>query len=168
MVGITCLPANRPAPLSGLAQWRLTNFGSAENSGPGADLAVPGPDALPNLVRYALGLQAGENGATDGTAPRVALQASGGTTYPVISFIFDPAATGVRLTVSIGNDLAPTSWQQGNVYSGTTPSPTNPISTELTRTTLPDGRIAITVRGNTAATAETRQFIRLSAVSVAP
>lgn len=156
------------APLSGLAQWRLTNFGSTENSGSGADLAVPGPDDLPNLVRYALGLQAGENGAADGTAPRVTLQESGGTTYPIISFIYDPAATGVKLAVLIGDDLTPTSWQEGNVYSGSTPSPANPNSTELARTNLPDGRIAITVRGNTAVTTQDSQFIRLSAVSVTP
>ena len=156
------------APLSGLAQWRMTNYGSVENSGAGADLAVPGPDTLPNLVRYALGLQAGENGATDGTAPRVALQEIGGTTYPVLSFIYDPAATGVRLAVSIGTDLGAMSWQEGNVYVGTALSPTNPVSTELTRITLSDGRLAITVRGNTPVTSLTRQFIRLSAASVTP
>lgn len=155
-------------PLSGLAQWRLTNFGSAENSGPGADLSVPGPDALPNLVRYALGLQAGENGATDGTAPQVALQEIEGTAYPVLSFIYDPAATSVRLAVSIGTDPGTMSWQEGNIYVGTALSISNPVSTELTRTTLADGRLAITVRGNTPVTSLTRQFIRLSATSVAP
>lgn len=155
-------------PLTGLQQWRLTNFGSSENSGSGADTAVPGPDALPNLVRYALGLQTGENGTTDGTAPRVTLQEIGGTTYPVLSFIYDPAATGVRLAVSMGTDLGTTSWREGNVYVGTTLSPANSVSTELTRTTLADGRMAITVRGNTPVSSETRQFIRLSAVSVAP
>lgn len=155
-------------PLSGLAQWRLRNFGSAENSGPGADLAVPGPDALPNLVRYALGLQAGENGATDGTAPQVALQEIEGTAYPVLSFIYDPTASGVRLAVSIGTDPGTMSWQEGNIYVGTALSVPNPVSTELTRTTLADGRLAITVRGNTPVTSLTRQFIRLSATSVAP
>ncbi len=156
------------SPLSALAQWRLANFGSSENSGAGADTAVPGPDALPNLVRYALGLQAGENGAADGSSPSVTLEDTVGITYPVLSFKYDPAATGVKLAVSLTEDLAPMSWQEGNVYIGTELSPTNPVSTELTRAVLPDGRIAISVRGNTPVTSEARQFLRLSAVTVTP
>src|SRR5436190_2232519 len=41
------------APLAS-DQWRLLNFGSAANSGVGADLADPDGDGITNLMEYAL------------------------------------------------------------------------------------------------------------------
>ncbi|MCU0791281.1 MAG: autotransporter-associated beta strand repeat-containing protein [Opitutaceae bacterium] len=39
--------------LSALQSWRVTNFGSSENTGNGADNADPDADGIPNLLEYA-------------------------------------------------------------------------------------------------------------------
>jgi hypothetical protein len=42
--------------LTPLQSWRYSYFGSSSNSGLGADDASPADDGIPNLVKYALGL----------------------------------------------------------------------------------------------------------------
>ena len=41
---------------TGLQQWRFNNWGTTNNTGSAADSASPGGDGIPNLLKYALGL----------------------------------------------------------------------------------------------------------------
>ncbi|MEI8287951.1 MAG: carbohydrate-binding protein [Verrucomicrobiota bacterium] len=41
---------------TGLQQWRFNNWGTTNNTGAAADYASPGGDGIPNLLKYALGL----------------------------------------------------------------------------------------------------------------
>lgn len=151
-----------PVP-SRLETWRLENFGTTTNTGNAANTFVPGPDGLPNLIRYALGLASGQNGMTNGTAPTVGIRRVGGVSYPTLTFIYDPAADDVRLSVAISETVV--SWVDGNVYSGSQASPPNASTTEISRTPLPDGRERISVRGNKSIISTPRQFLRLEAES---
>ena len=49
--------------LTPLQLWRLTNFGSPDNTGPGADLNDFEKDGVVNLIEYALGLNPKQNSA---------------------------------------------------------------------------------------------------------
>lgn len=145
-----------------LETWRQENFGSSTNTGNAANTFIPGPDQLPNLIRYALGLASGQNGVTNGTAPAVGVATVGVVSYPSLTFIYDPAADDVRLSVAISETMD--SWADGNVYTGSQASPPNTLTTEISRTLLPDGRERITVRGNKSTGSTPRQFFRLEAV----
>jgi hypothetical protein len=148
-------------PPTRLETWRQENFGSTANTGNAANIFVPGPDALPNLIRYALGLASGQNGATDGTAPAVSVEEVGGISYPTLTFIHDPSADDVRLSVAISENAD--SWAKGSVYTGSQASVPNALTTEISRTPLPGGRERITVRGNQSIGSTPRQFLRLEA-----
>ncbi len=150
-----------PPPLSRQQQWRLNQYGSSGNSGAGADTAVPGPDSLPNLVRYALGLTAGANGVTNGSAPAPRVESIAGINYPAISFIRDPAATEVRLAVSISENF--TTWSEGSVLFGSASANANAHTTEISRVAQPDGRELVTIRSNQSVGSRSRQFMRLTA-----
>jgi hypothetical protein len=52
------------APLTALQSWRLSNFGTFTNAGVAADTANPAGDGIPNLMKYALGLDPGIANAT--------------------------------------------------------------------------------------------------------
>ena len=150
-----------PPALTRLQQWRQDRFGSPENSGVGADTAIPGPDSLPNLIRYALGLATGINGVTNGSAPVSRIESVAGVDYSVISFIRDPAATEVRLSVLISGNF--TTWNEGSVLFGSAPANANAHTTEISRVARPDGREVVTIRGNQAVGSLSRQFMRLTA-----
>lgn len=49
------LPSNEAGADWGIANWRLSHFGSVANSGQGADLADPDTDSLPNRLEFAMG-----------------------------------------------------------------------------------------------------------------
>lgn len=55
LFGNTIITVDPPAPTP-IESWRLTNFGSAENTGDASNLADPDHDNLPNLVEFAFGL----------------------------------------------------------------------------------------------------------------
>ena len=44
------------ATWTGIQQWRFNNWGTTNNTGSAADSASPGGDGIPNLLKYALGL----------------------------------------------------------------------------------------------------------------
>ena len=51
-----------------LGQWRIINFGTPDNAGDAADTAIPFGDGVPNLVKFALNLNARAADATPMTA----------------------------------------------------------------------------------------------------
>ncbi|MGI8603978.1 MAG: hypothetical protein ACR2OZ_13440 [Verrucomicrobiales bacterium] len=92
---------------SALQLWRTQYFGSAENSGDGADLADPNHDGLTNVVEFAT--------AQDPTQPSVA-PISGALTGNTIAFIYtrNKAALGVvQFAVQWSDSLS--SWSSAGV-----------------------------------------------------
>lgn len=88
-----------PAPASGIAAWRQKYFGSTEDSGAGADLNVVTADGLPNIMKYAFGLDPTST-AQAGERPRL----SG---FPPLSMSFRRSrdASDVTIAVQAANDL---------------------------------------------------------------
>jgi hypothetical protein len=133
--------------LTRLNQWRLAQYGSSENTGTAADTYRPGPDDLPILVRYAMGLTASQSASTLGRLPQTGFVELAGQNYPTFRFVHDSEATDVRLSVTLSSDLV--NWVEGNIYQGGTPTPVNAHTVEIERITLPDGKSQITVRSQT-------------------
>lgn len=85
-------------PLTALETWRQTYFGSAADSGPGADANDPDADGLPNLLEYAVG-----SSPLAASAPASSVALSGGRLALSFQRIADPALT---YTVQVSSDLA--------------------------------------------------------------
>lgn len=88
------------------AQWRQTHFGTTSNAGPAADAAVASSDGLPNLVKYALGLdpKVPSTAPTSGFSPgRPRIEVLGPTVALVYVRPLD--RTDVRYEVVASTDL---------------------------------------------------------------
>ena len=94
--------AARPE-LTASESWRLQFFGSAENSGNAADLATPDGDGIANLIKYALCLTPGQNGA--GSLPKARIATNSGNRYLSLSFRRDPARNDVTILVEVQANL---------------------------------------------------------------
>lgn len=103
-------------------QWRLDHFGSADNSGPGANLADPNSNTLPNLLEFLYGFDptvannSGLDLLVDNPGPGGTITQHGGLTFwadPVSGDVFmryprraDFAAAGLDITDQFSRDLA--------------------------------------------------------------
>jgi len=94
--------------------WRHRHFGIIANEGDAADLANPSGDGLPNLIKYALGLD--PTLACAACAP----QAKRIDGRLVLAFVRDATATDVTLTV-LGADSPAGPWTELAVSSGGAP-----------------------------------------------
>jgi hypothetical protein len=101
-----------------LEEWRFTNFGTIANSGHAADLANPNNDKMPNLMKYALGMNANAPNDqanlntqvnADGRLALSFMRARGDLTYTVegsddlitwTSIATNPGTAGVMVTVT--------------------------------------------------------------------
>jgi hypothetical protein len=90
--------------LSPLQAWRKANFGSAEATGVGADVADPDGDGLGNLVEYAFGLDPRSAGLAGG--PRWVREGE----FMVFSYDPPPGVAGVRVIPEMSADLRSWSW----------------------------------------------------------
>lgn len=109
-------------------EWRLTNFGSIDNTGSGSDTADPDGDGLTNLQEFAYGLNPGtsSNNAlvlTGGTLitrgtqiPRVEVQTFGVNYQAAYCRNMDAASAGYTYTVQFSGDL--------NTWFNSTATPT--------------------------------------------
>jgi hypothetical protein len=91
------------APLTPIQQWRLQWFGTTLNSGAAADTAVASSDGMPNLLKYALGL--------DPLLPTnnpVAGDISAG--FLRLTAPKNPAATDVTFNAEVTGKLTPAAW----------------------------------------------------------
>ncbi|MEY2428418.1 MAG: endonuclease mitochondrial, partial [Verrucomicrobiota bacterium] len=95
--------------LTPIQSWRLQWFGSTANSGPGADTAITTSDGMPNLLKYALGL----NPLVATNNPVVGDISTG---YLRLTLPKNPNATDISFHVEVSPDLVPASWTS----SGTT------------------------------------------------
>ena len=62
-LGIRALPGQAGLPVPTLADWRELHFGTAENQGEAADCHDCARDGIPNLVKYAFGLDPHQSSA---------------------------------------------------------------------------------------------------------
>ena len=95
--------------LTPIQLWRLQWFGTTANSGAAADNAITTSDGMPNLLKYALGL----NPLVATTNPVVGDITTG---YLRLTLPKNPNATDISFHVEVSPDLVPASW----TGSGTT------------------------------------------------
>ena len=98
--------------------WQSQMFTPAQlaNASISGDSASPAGDAIPNLLKYALGL----NPWTDGVSglPVATLVTTGGGIYPTLTYTQALSATDITYTVQVSTDLA--TWNSGPGYTVTT------------------------------------------------
>lgn len=140
-----------PAPGTATAYqyWLLANGLPMDESAAGSATATPANDSLPNLIKYALGLNpslSGNGGRLDcGTTT------DGGIDY--LTFIFtrpEPAPIGISYIVESSPDLSPANWTTAGLSE---------ISS-----TLNGGQRTITIRDSTPMTGGNRRFMRLRVI----
>jgi uncharacterized delta-60 repeat protein len=91
--------------LGPLENWRLVHFGTAENTGPGADTADPDSDGLENLVEFAFGLN--PLLADAATLPQWEREDDDITLH----FSQPPGVSGITWIAEYNTDLGDDGWQ---------------------------------------------------------
>jgi hypothetical protein len=122
--------------LAPIEAWRLQWFGTTANSGAAADTAVATSDRMPNLLKYALGLN-----PLVATNNPVACDVCTG--YLRLTSPKNPDATDVSFQVEVTDNLTTTAW----TTNGTTVDVNSPTLLE--------------VHANTPVASSTEAFIRL-------
>ena len=95
LLQITVSPANGGG--GALSTWRQQYFGSDQNSGNAADLAVPDGDGIPNLLKYALLMTPGQDGSS--RLPQAAMTGPSGNRRLTLTFQRDPSRNDVSIIV---------------------------------------------------------------------
>ncbi len=107
LLQITVSPANGGGV--SLTTWRQQYFGSDQNTGDAADLAVPDGDGIPNLIKYALLMTPGQNGSS--RLPQAALTNPSGNHRLTLTFQRDPLRNDVSIVVEAQSGLGGT-WSE--------------------------------------------------------
>ncbi len=141
--GVGVLGLLDTSTLTPLQIWRNAYFGNPSNVGAGANGANPSGDGVPNLLKYALGLNP-TNVATWSQLPTGGIQVSGGQNYLTLTAnrAADPADVSCIVEVS------------SNVLGGWVSGPPNTV-------TLTNMAGQLVVRDNVPVPAATERFIRL-------
>jgi hypothetical protein len=129
--------------LSALQNWRLSYFGTTENSGTAADDYDMDTDGLPNLIEYALGTNPLTASPPD-KVPTSSIEADGGSDYLILSVPRTAIQPGVTYQVQVGGDLA--AWSEDVTVLVDTPS-------------------LLKVRDNLPVSDATKRFIRLRIIA---
>jgi outer membrane protein assembly factor BamB len=140
-VGVFSLLDN--SSLTPLQNWRDRNFHNPSNVGAGANGAAPAGDAVPNLVKYALGLDPLQP-AQSGQLPQVSVQTFAGQPYLTLTVNRAAIAPDVTYQVQVSPDLQ--TWLSGT---------TNTVTLTNTATQL-------IVRDTTPVSSAPRRFMRLA------
>jgi len=141
--GVGVLGLLDQSTLTPLQTWRNSHFGNPSNVGAGANGASPAGDGVPNLIKYALGL----NPSTPVTAaqlPSGSIQPNGGTNYLTLNVNRGAQPSDITYIVEVSSNLL------GGWVSG----PPNTV-------TLSNTPSQLIVRDNTPVPAATERFIRL-------
>jgi hypothetical protein len=102
---------NVSSGLSPIQSWRTLHFGTAESSGIAADTYVATEDGMPNLLKYALGLNP-TNAASFSERPSL-------QTFPPLSIKFRRAKDATDVTINVeATDSVMNSWS--NIWTSTT------------------------------------------------
>ena len=141
--GVGVLGLLDQSTLTPLQIWRNNYFGNPSNVGAGANDASPAGDGVPNLIKYALGL----NPSTPATAaqlPSGSIQPAGGTNYLTLTVNRAAQPPDVTYIVEVSSNL-PAIWVSGPPYT----------------VTLTNTAAQLVVRDNTPVPAAAARFIRL-------
>ena len=141
--GVGVLGLLDQSTLTPVQVWRNSYFGNPSNVGAGANGASPAGDGVPNLIKYALGL----NPSTPATAaqlPSGGIQPNGGTNYLTLTVNRAAQPSDITYIVEVSSNLL------GGWVSG----PPNTVTLTNTATQL-------VVRDNIPVPATTERFIRL-------
>jgi hypothetical protein len=93
------IQSNTPSPAATpIEAWRYKYIGAIGNSGSAADTANPAGDGIPNLLKYAFGLN-----PTVATTANISIDAQTG--YLRISVPLNPNATDITCTVQASSDM---------------------------------------------------------------
>jgi hypothetical protein len=102
--------------LTPLQTWRANHFGNPSNVGAGADTASPAGDGVPNLIKYALGLDPSTPAAAS-QLPTGNIQPDGGQSYLTLTANPVAQAPDVTYAVEVSGDLR--SWTSGPPFTVT-------------------------------------------------
>lgn len=102
--------------LTSLEAWRAGNFGNPSNVGAGQDGASPAGDGVPNLIKYALGLDPFSIAPTN-ALPYGALQTNGAAEYLTLVVPRAAIQPDVNYSVEVSGDL--TNWYFGGTNTVT-------------------------------------------------
>ncbi|HTQ50438.1 MAG TPA: hypothetical protein VMJ12_06985 [Candidatus Acidoferrales bacterium] len=141
--GVGVLGLLDQSTLTPLQIWRNNYFRNPSNVGAGANGASPAGDGVPNLIKYALGLNP-TNAATAAQLPTGGVQPDGGTNYLTLTVHRAAQPSDITYIVEVTSTLT------GGWVSG----PPNTVTLSNTATLL-------VVRDNTPQPAATTRFIRL-------
>jgi hypothetical protein len=131
-----------PSTLTPLEVWRNTYFNNPSNVGAGADTASPAGDCVPNLIKYALGLNPFAT-AAGSQLPAASILQFSGQSYLALTVNRTAQAPDVTYTMEVSGDLM--TWVSGLPFTVTiTNTPTQFIG-----------------RDNTSMGTATSRFIRL-------
>ena len=102
--------------LTPLQTWRDNHFGNPSNVGVGADTANPAGDGVPNLIKYALGLDPYTPAAAS-QLPTGSIQPDGGQSYLTLTANSVAQASDVTYAVEVSGDLQ--TWASGPPFTVT-------------------------------------------------
>jgi hypothetical protein len=92
-----------------LTQWRTVFYDTSANQGNAADTAAPINDHVPNLLKYAIGIDPRQNGAASLPTGQVLFDASTGANYLTMTINREGIAPGITYIVEVSADL--TTWK---------------------------------------------------------
>jgi hypothetical protein len=141
--GVGALGLLDQTTLTPLQTWRDNHFGNPSDVGAGANGASPAGDGVPNLIKYALGLDP-LTPATSAQLPSGRVQPAGGTNFLTLTVNRAAQPSDITYIVEVTGNL------QGGWLSG----PPNTVTLTNTVTQL-------VVRDNTPVPSATARFIRL-------
>jgi hypothetical protein len=113
--GVGVLGLLDQSTLTPIEIWRNTYFGNPSNVGAGANAASPASDGVPNLLKYALGLNP-LTPATPAQLPSGSLQSAGGQTYLTLTINRAAEPADVTYTVEVSTNLL-SGWVSGPPYT---------------------------------------------------
>ena len=119
--------------LTPLQTWRDNHFSNPSNVGAGADTATPAGDGVPNLIKYALGLDPYTPSAP-GQLPSGSIQPDSGQSYLTLNANRLVLATDVTYAVEVSGDLQ--TWTSGPPFTVTL---TNTATQLIVRDNIPFG-----------------------------
>jgi uncharacterized delta-60 repeat protein len=135
--------------------WREQYFGVTENAGNAADLATPDGDGIANLIKYALVLTPGTNGAGD--LPKAKIATNSGSRYLSLSLRRDPSRNDVTIVVEVQGSLGGGWTEITRSADGT--AFTGPAG--VTETAAADGAKDVEIRDTQTIGSAARRFMRV-------
>jgi hypothetical protein len=113
--------------------WRANHFGNPSNVGVGADTATPAGDGVPNLIKYALGLDPYTTAAPS-QLPTGSIQPDSGQSYLTLTVNTVAQEPDVTYAVEVSGDLQ--TWTSGPPFTVTL---TNTATQLIVRDNIPFG-----------------------------